>query len=695
MRIFQRLLVGVPGVCVVLFLAAGLGEHLHGRVLQMGQAIWSDYTALRIPSDPPVCEINRDVEQALQQLKAQAQQERLLAEDDGFGADEFNEAAARRSLDATQQACQLQHQQFSQIEAQRNLAVTLYAGLEKNLGWFVAWIFDSQRILLMLMVLLCSVYASLHGEHIAFAKPRSRLDHGATLTLQLLTNGLLLFSTWRYQFDVAREGLQVQHPALVKVVLCGLALMCVTNVMQLLRVWRCKADHNPASWSQALLSVPLYAYMGLAAGVYFLWVENHPAGLAIFFSQILEQADVFLKIALYIWVGMLIKNSRVGEAVFAFIHSLHLPTTLMLMAVLACMAYPTAYTGASGVVILAFGAVVYHQLRAAGTRQSLALATTAMSGSVGVILSPCLLVVLIAALNKEVVTDELYDWGRWVFVLTLLVFALVLKLSPVPATNVKTVNTPAPRPHAAMNWSLVGQAALPVAGYAAVLVVSLLVYLQVFDVTFDEISAPIILPVAVIAILFYEKYRQGQRSQSASVIQPGQFESVPPIASQLGEGLKNAVPHIGALIMLMGLSFAMGGVFSRSGLLELLPAVWSNPWILMAGLVALLIFLGMIMEPFGAIVLVSTAIAPLAYNNGIAPAHFWMMALVAFELGYLTPPIALNHLLTRQVIGDAAIMVPSAEQTWWQRYEHFLLPIVTMTLVLLLVAFMPLVWLMR
>ena len=31
-----------------------------------------------------------------------------------------------------------------------------------------------------------------------------------------------------------------------------------------------------------------------------------------------------------------------------------------------------------------------------------------------------------------------------------------------------------------------------------------------------------------------------------------------------------------------------------------------------------------------------------------------MMVLVAFELGYLTPPVAINHLLARQVIGPEA-----------------------------------------
>ena len=35
--------------------------------------------------------------------------------------------------------------------------------------------------------------------------------------------------------------------------------------------------------------------------------------------------------------------------------------------------------------------------------------------------------------------------------------------------------------------------------------------------------------------------------------------------------------------------------------------------------------------------------------------HFWMVVLVTFELGYLTPPGNLNHLLTRQVVGNVEI----------------------------------------
>ena len=45
----------------------------------------------------------------------------------------------------------------------------------------------------------------------------------------------------------------------------------------------------------------------------------------------------------------------------------------------------------------------------------------------------------------------------------------------------------------------------------------------------------------------------------------------------------------------------------------------------------------------------------IAYANNIDPLHFWMMVLVAFELGYLLPPVAINQLLTRQVIGEEGV----------------------------------------
>ena len=68
--------------------------------------------------------------------------------------------------------------------------------------------------------------------------------------------------------------------------------------------------------------------------------------------------------------------------------------------------------------MIAAGAVITEQLRNAGASKRMALAATAMSGSLGVVLRPCLVVVLEAVLNKQVTTDELFAQGLWVFALT-------------------------------------------------------------------------------------------------------------------------------------------------------------------------------------------------------------------------------------------------------------------------------------
>jgi TRAP-type C4-dicarboxylate transport system permease large subunit len=144
----------------------------------------------------------------------------------------------------------------------------------------------------------------------------------------------------------------------------------------------------------------------------------------------------------------------------------------------------------------------------------------------------------------------------------------------------------------------------------------------------------------------------------------------------------------------MGLSFASGGVIERSGLFESLPETFSSIWMTMGFLLVVLVGIGMIMDPFGAVVLVTGTVAQVAYHNGVDPVHFWMLTLVAFELGYLTPPVALNHLLTRQVVGEEEAAKATAEvvgQPFWYRHEKILLPLSVMGVTLLIVAFVPII----
>jgi hypothetical protein len=56
------------------------------------------------------------------------------------------------------------------------------------------------------------------------------------------------------------------------------------------------------------------------------------------------------------------------------------------------------------------------------------------------------------------------------------------------------------------------------------------------------------------------------------------------------------------------------------------------------------------------------------------------------------PPVALNQLLARKVIGPLPPEEGPPETSFWRRHEDLLLPIAVMSVVLLVVAFGPFVW---
>jgi len=150
--------------------------------------------------------------------------------------------------------------------------------------------------------------------------------------------------------------------------------------------------------------------------------------------------------------------------------------------------------------------------------------------------------------------------------------------------------------------------------------------------------------------------------------------------------------HLGALLMLMACSVAIGGMVERSEAMYLVvPETFGSPFLAMAFLVFVMVLIGMTMDALGAVILVSFTVAEIAYANGIDAVHFWMMVLVAFELGYLTPPVSLNHLLARQVIGpESYVENDPSPGGFYKQYEHIIVPMAVMSSALVLVAFVPL-----
>ena len=687
-------LAAMPAFLVLIFVIFFNTSHTtHAQLLKLGENVWDGYFLLRADPVQPSCEINGDIDSQLARLIAENAEPADEDEWDLFDEDPepIDDAVLRQSLVNAQAVCETKHQTYEQTVDRITPAVKIFRAIELGVADFGEFGLHAQRIMLAVLVLICGMTALFRRHHIALRPMETVMDYRVAAFAQLIASGILLFSVYSFKEVVFNAGVTVsaEHGFLHYLWILGFASIFLLSVYQFVVVPK---DAKPGgSFIKAQLAVPIYATMCIISGTYFI-ANGHMAGIGIYLNQMMELSQLFLNVGLYVWIGMLLKRTQMAQAVFNIFRPWNFPPEMLAVVVVMIAALPTAYTGGSGIFVIAIGGLIYNELRRAGARRQLALAATAMSGSMGVVLRPSLLVVIIAALNKEVTTDQLFGWGVNVFLLTAALFAAIAMLTKQGESNITKASSAWPETKKEL-WKLVP--------YAILITITLAFYAVVLNAYLDEFSAPFILPVLVFIILIYERLSQEKMSRAQMNIEhienrleeswkdlKGGNDS---IEKTLREATTETTGHIGALLMLMGLSVSLGGVIERSHMMDLVPAGFDSVWLAMGLLVAILVVIGMIMEPYGAVILVSATFASIAYDSGIDPVHFWMVTLVAFELGYLSPPVALNHLLTRQVVGEREVALASQEgHNFWYRHEKILLPLTVMGIALIIVAFLPL-----
>lgn len=682
----------MPAFFVLVFVVLFNTSHVvHGQLLAIGENTWHGYFSLREDPIEPICDVHADIDDQLVTLIAETQ---AAAEEDEWGLSAQNEVPVDKdtlyqSLSNARAVCVQKHADYLMTLEKLTPSVKIYRAIEQGIAKFGQFGLDAQRIMLAVLVLICGMTALIRRHHIALRPTKTVMDYRISALAQTLANCILLYSVYSFKNVTFNAGVEVtdEHAFLHYLWILGFAISFGISLYQFIRVP--KEAEPGGSFLKAQLAVPLYAIMCVISGSYFL-LNEHAAGIGIYLNQMMELSQLFLNVGLYVWIGMLVKRTQMAQAVFDVFRPWKLPPEILAVVMVVAAALPTAYTGASGIFVIAIGGLIYNELRQAGARRQLALAATAMSGSMGVVLRPCLLVVIIAALNKEVTTDELFGWGVNVFLLTAVLFAAIAMLTRQDVSGLEkasVVRSKKDRWESA--WPETKNALWKLLPYGFLIGLILLMYAVLLNSYLDEFSAPIILPVILLAVLVYERLIQKrvfhlQKDEKALKLECNSLEKT------LREATTETTGHMGALLMLMGLSVSIGGVIDRSNVMTMVPSSFDSIWLAMGLLVLVLIVIGMIMDPYGAVILVSASIATIAYDSGIDPVHFWMVTLVAFELGYLSPPVALNHLLARKVVGENEVALASLEgHNFWYRHEKILLPITVMGLALILVAFVP------
>lgn len=362
----------------------------------------------------------------------------------------------------------------------------------------------------------------------------------------------------------------------------------------------------------ALLGAPLFTIIAASALLGFRRAEIDLSVMGIEFFSIAEM-PILLAIPLFTFAGFVLGAGDAPRRLVRLSRALlgWLPGGLGMLAIIVCALF-TAFTGASGVTIIALGALFVPALVHAGYAEKFNLGLITASGSLGLLFAPSLPLILYGVIAEQPI-DSLFLAGLLPGTLMIAVLCLYCYYQN---RHLRVESD-------AVSGREIGRALLQAKWELPLPIVVLGgIYSGYFAVS--EAAAVTTVYVLLVEFVFLREIP---------------FRSLPGI-------MRDSMVLVGAIFVILGMSLASTNYMIDIGVPQTLFGMISQYVTTQSGfLIALLLFLlvlGAILDIFSAIVLVVPLMLPVAMEFGIDPIHLGIVFLAAMELGYLTPPVGLN-----------------------------------------------------
>ncbi|TRZ92482.1 MAG: TRAP transporter large permease subunit [Rhodocyclaceae bacterium] len=301
--------------------------------------------------------------------------------------------------------------------------------------------------------------------------------------------------------------------------------------------------------------------------------------------------------------------------------------TLIATAVL-CSCF-TAFTGGSGVTILALGGLLLPLLREAGFPERRGIGLVTSASALGVLLAPSVPLIMYAIIAR-VPINSMFLAGLLpaaLMVAFLLIFGGYLKRGENagdPAARLASQARPAIPRIAAAAWSAKWEILAPLVAIAS-LVSGLATPTESAALT----AAYAILTQAV-----------AHRELTWGV---------------LGKCLTDCAQVIGGVMLILGMALGLTNYLVDAGIpdatIEWVQSVIPNRFVFLLVLNVFLFVAGALMEIFAAIVVLVPLLLPVALSYGIDPVHFGIIFLANMEMGFLCPPAGMNIYFASAMFG--------------------------------------------
>lgn len=366
-----------------------------------------------------------------------------------------------------------------------------------------------------------------------------------------------------------------------------------------------------------LLGAPLFVIFGSISLLAF-----HTAGIdssaTIIEMYRLASAPTLVAIPLFTFAGYMMAESKTPERLIAIAKPLFgwMPGGLSIMAIVAC-AFFTAFTGASGVTIIALGGLLYPILLKEKYPDNFSMGLVTTCGSVGLMFPPSLPLILYGLISNTNI-DKLFIAG---IVPGMLIIILLSAYGIFVNRGVKVQKHP-------FKLKELFQA-IKKAGWEVPLPFIILFGIYGGFITASEAAAVTAAYVFIIQVFVYKDLK---------------------ITSDIPRIAKQSMVLVGSIVVIFAVAMGFTSYLIDEQvpmrLLEWIRTYITSRIMFLLVLNIFLLIVGSLMDIFSAIIVVVPLIIPIAKEFGVDPIHLGIIFLTNLEIGYLHPPVGLNLFLS-------------------------------------------------
>jgi len=380
-------------------------------------------------------------------------------------------------------------------------------------------------------------------------------------------------------------------------------------------------------WAIAVIGVFLLAAIGaplfvviLAAAMTGFFYADIPLTVITIEIYRLVDTPMLLALPLFTFSGYILSESALSSRLVRLTQVFlgWMPGGLAVVAFVTC-AFFTAFTGASGVTIVAVGALLFPALVQAGYPERFSLGLVTTSGSLGLLLAPSLPLILYGVIVQQMdlenpfTLQDLFIAG----VLPALLMIVLLTIYSVWTTrSIPLIRRQFTRQEAKQAvWDMKWELPLPVIVLGGI-------YTGFFAVS--EAAAVTTMYVLIVEVGILREIR----------------------LAKLSGIIVDAMVMVGGILLILGVSLAFTNYLIDAEIpqqiFDLIRIYISNKFTFLVLLNIALLFLGAILDIFSALVIMVPLIVPIAIGFGIDPVHLGIIFLANMQIGYFTPPIGMN-----------------------------------------------------